>query len=214
MPANILSYNEKIFILDSVSKKKSILITLFSVKFLITFLFSSFQEAFHHNQTTFSHQAPNHLLICKIAISKASNFFLVNHHRKFFFSSCKVLLFSFLFVLFIFHILFRRSGLLSLGHQQQQLQNSQQQQQQQQQRGVIGQIPMQGHSSPSNSPGLIIGNKIGMNQTSRTIGLPPSSMGLGSSTPPLSNGNFPGFIGGQINRNSLSSNSSFGQVIF
>ena len=201
----ILAYDEKIFILDSVSKNKSILITLFSVKFLITFLFSSFQEAFHHNQTTFSHQAPNQLLICKIAISKASNFFLVNHHRKFFFI-CEVLLFSFLFVLFIFHILFRRSGLLSLGHQQQQLQNSQQQQQQQQQRGVIGQIPMQGHSSPSNSPGLIIGNKI--------IGLPPSSMGLGSSTPPLSNGNFPGFIGGQINRNSLSSNSSFGQVIF
>uniref|UniRef100_T2M3N6 CCR4-NOT transcription complex subunit 2 n=1 Tax=Hydra vulgaris TaxID=6087 RepID=T2M3N6_HYDVU len=102
-----------------------------------------------------------------------------------------------------------RSGLLSLGHQQQHIQNSQQQQQ----RGVIGQMSMQGHSSPSNSPGLVIGNKMSASQTSRTIGLPPSSMGLGSSTSPLSNSNFPGFIGGQINRSSISSNSTFGQGI-
>ena len=105
--------------------------------------------------------------------------------------------------------MFRRSGLLSMNQQQQA-----QSQQQQSQRGVIGQLPsMQGHSSPSHSPGLNINsNKMGV-PPSRSAALPPpSSNTLPNSSATISNtNNFPGFIGGQIHR-SMSAGSNLGQV--
>ena len=104
---------------------------------------------------------------------------------------------------------FRRSGLLSMSQQLPSSSQQQQQPQQQSQRGVIGQLPaMQGHSSPSHSPGLNISNKLQVSQPSRPTILPtPSSNVLPNSS--LANStSLPGFVGGLPIR----SNGHFGQV--
>ena len=124
---------------------------------------------------------------------------------------------------------FRRTGgggLLSLS--QQQLQN-QQQQQQQRDRGVIGQLPslsMQGHSSPTGSPGLNINSSRLPNQPlnnapqqqqpppkSSVLPLSSSSVNVNTSTSiPNVSSNPPGMIGGQFHRSMSANNLGAQQV--
>lgn len=105
------------------------------------------------------------------------------------------------------YVFFRRSGLLSMS--QQLPISSQQQPQQQSQRGVIGQLPaMQGHSSPSHSPGLNVSNKLQVSQPSRSTILPTPSSNLLPNSSLANSTSLPGFVGGLPMR----SNSHFGQV--
>jgi len=103
----------------------------------------------------------------------------------------------------------RNSGLLSTQQQMQQPP----QQPFQSQRNPIGQMPgmsMQGHPSPSHSPIPSLNSSSNSSKILPPSRSMPSSM-LPTSSAALSNAsNFPGFIGGQLNRNV---GGSVGQVL-